>query len=227
MTTTAPPSSNPELPVTFGAENHFRSKSRLQPHPFNQTTDLATDETPMEHGLGAENCCFRPGFYSPPAGNQFDAPIPGFRPFPISVYSVFHPWPIELHSPDSVPNPLCPGSSVAPLRLSPFALNPRSLETPTGSTVQRFNNSTPRSKPQSSTIAGYVSLCESDHAVYLSLGEADHAGYVSLCEADCPGYLSLFEAMCTYVRLFGEKYFISGQKSTVARQPFSTKFARF
>ena len=96
MTTIAPPSSNPELPVTFGAENHFRSKSRLQPHPFNQTTDLATDETPMEHGLGAENCFFRPSFYSFPARNSFDVSIPGFGPFPIGVYSVFHPWPIAL-----------------------------------------------------------------------------------------------------------------------------------
>lgn len=168
MTSIAPPASNPEPPVMFGAESFFAWLSRPR------------------------------------------AALQGNRPTktPRFLHSPDH------HSPDSILHSLCPDSSVAPLRLSPFALIPRRLVTPAGSTVQRFKNSTPRSKPQSSNIAGYVSLCESDHADYLSLCESDHAFY-----------LSLFEAMCTYVRLFGGENFISGQKSTVARQPFSTKFA--
>ena len=55
MTNIAPPSSNSELPVAFGTGRAFGSESRPKPYPFNLTADLATDETLMEHGLGAEN----------------------------------------------------------------------------------------------------------------------------------------------------------------------------
>src|SRR5882724_7635501 len=51
MTNTAPPASNPELPIVFGTGSTLGSESRLQPHPFNPAESLATDETPMEHGL--------------------------------------------------------------------------------------------------------------------------------------------------------------------------------
>ena len=51
MTSIAPPASNPELPVVFGTGSALGSESRLQPHPFNPAESLATDETPMEHGL--------------------------------------------------------------------------------------------------------------------------------------------------------------------------------
>jgi hypothetical protein len=145
----------------LGAENHFRSESRLPSHLFNQTATLATDETQMEHGLGAENCFSRPRFYPSPARNQFGFSTPGFRPFPICVYSVFHPWQIELHSPDThSPGSIPQTPRFAPLRLSPFALNPRRLETPTGLTAQRFNDSTPRSIRLSSNTAGYSRLFE-------------------------------------------------------------------
>ena len=56
MTSIASPASNPEPPVAFGAARAFGSESRPKSYPFNQTADLATDETLMEHGLGAENC---------------------------------------------------------------------------------------------------------------------------------------------------------------------------
>jgi hypothetical protein len=148
MTSTATPSLNPEPPVVFGVESHIRSESRPPTHFFTQTAVLATDETQMEHGLGAENCFSRPGFCPPPAENRFDIAVPRFRSFPICVYFVFNPWPI---------------------RLSPFALNPRCLETPTDSTVQRFNNSTPPSMQKSPDFAGYVRLCEDDRAGYVRM----------------------------------------------------------
>jgi hypothetical protein len=139
MTSTATPSLNPEPPLAFGAGNAFASESRRQAHPFNQTAPLATDETQMEHGLGAENYCSRPRFYSSPARNQFVVPIRQFRPFPICVYSVFHPWQIELHSPDSFPKLFSPADCFAPLRLSPFALNPfRLIEETRCSAVDRW-----------------------------------------------------------------------------------------
>jgi len=93
VTRIAKPSSNPELLIVFGGGSSFGSESRLQPHLFNHTEDLDTDETPMEHGLGTGNCFFRPSFYPSPANYQFDVPIRGFRRFLICVYSVFHPWP--------------------------------------------------------------------------------------------------------------------------------------
>jgi len=104
MTQIAPPASNPELPIVFGTGSAFGSESRLQPHPFNPAESLATDETPMEHGLGTENCFFRPRFYPSPANNQFDLAIRGFQRFLICVYSVFHPWPIALTRLDMVSN---------------------------------------------------------------------------------------------------------------------------
>ena len=96
MTSTTTPASNPELPLAFGAGSAFGSRSCLQPFPFNQAGDLATDETRMEHGLGTKNCFSRPGFYSSTVRNQFDVSMPGFRHFPICVCSVFHLWLIEL-----------------------------------------------------------------------------------------------------------------------------------
>src|SRR5882724_12431619 len=93
MTSIAPPASNPEPPIVFGPGSAFGSESRPKPYPFNQAAHLATDETPMKHGLGAENCLSRPDSYTSPARNQFDVSIPGFGPFSICVYSVFHPWP--------------------------------------------------------------------------------------------------------------------------------------
>jgi hypothetical protein len=127
MTNSTPPSSNPELPVMFGAGSHFLSESRLPSCPLYQTAPLATDETPMKQRSGAENCFSRPGFYPSPARNQFAGSISGFRPFPICVCSVFHPWLTELHSPGSFPKTFSPASRFAPLRFSPHALNPSHL----------------------------------------------------------------------------------------------------
>jgi hypothetical protein len=87
----------------------------------------------------------------------------GFRPFSICVYSVFHPWPIELHSSDSIPNS---ARHFAPLRLSPFALIPRCLETPTNSTIKQFKDS--RSTRQTSNIASYSRVFEAIRG-YLTL----------------------------------------------------------
>jgi hypothetical protein len=158
MTSTATPSSNSELRIPFGAENHFASESRLKPYPFNQTAHLAMDETPMKRGLEAEKCCSSPRFYPSTTGNRSNVSLLGFRLFPICVYSVFHPWPIELHSSDPIPECFYPTGRFAPTRLAPFASNPRCLETLTRSTIQPFNDS--RSTRQSSNIAGYLRLFE-------------------------------------------------------------------
>src|SRR5882724_1636133 len=104
MTKIATPASNPELPVIFGTGSAFGSESRLQPHPFNPVESLATDETPMEHGLWTENCFFRPRSYPSPANNQFEVSTRGFRRFLNCVYSVFHPWPMALARLDMVSN---------------------------------------------------------------------------------------------------------------------------
>jgi hypothetical protein len=93
---------------------------------------------------------------------------------------VFHPWPVELHSPDSIPKLFCPTGRLALRASRPLGCVPAVLKR---QPVQQFNDSTPRSMRLASNFAGYVGLCEADRR----------------------GYLRLFAPMCGYVTPFWRK----------------------